>query len=523
MNLLDNIINKLKEKYILICIFLLVFIMSYLTPYGGDEYVYSFIYPKVVRAENFVDKVENIFDVFKSTYIIYLKWSGRVLPNFFQTLFLFIGKLAFSLVNSIVFIKILEFSKDLILKYEKRIDFKNTDYIFLFSLIWFFIPVFFQDYISLVSSINYSWMLLALVFYLSKIENITPKKQIFFSFIIGLTNESVVIFINLLLLYRLIVKKNKSINTSSLVFLWIGSAIQIFSPGNFNRRFHPDTIQSTFSLIEKVKLFFSVEQTILIIKVLSFLILLSFYLIKYQNQQISIPKELIIISCLTLSIMLLIMPRSEPRAYLIPFYFLILSIFILFKMLFFKNGYLFIVKGFFTICLFLSLSKVLPYLDTAKNLDKERKQMLEMYKNRNFKEVLFYDNTDELNKIKISYRTFEVLTLNPYSFTNIIFASYHNFNKVYSLPKGNKLLIIEMEEVIDFNSVIIAFDGERNNLIRTQERKEIFMALPENVKEIEIESTDFKIKKIRILEFYKGETLNLKENVKKINLEGNKK
>lgn len=80
-----------------------------------------------------------------------------------------------------------------------------------------------------------------------------------------------------------------------------------------------------------------------------------------------------------------------------------------------------------------------------------------------------------------------------------------------------------MEEVIDFNSVIVAFDGERNNLIRTQEGKEIFMALPENVKEIEIESTDFKIKKIRILEFYKGETLNLKENVKKINLEGNKK
>lgn len=156
MNLLDNIINKLKEKYILICIFLLVFITGYLTPYGGDEYVYSFIYPKVVRAENFVDKVENIFDVFKSAYFIYLKWSGRVLPNFFQTLFLFIGKLAFSLVNSIVFVKNLEFSKDLMLKYEKRIDFKNTDYMLLFSLIWFLIPVFFQNYISLVSSINYS-------------------------------------------------------------------------------------------------------------------------------------------------------------------------------------------------------------------------------------------------------------------------------------------------------------------------------------------------------------------------------
>jgi hypothetical protein len=225
----------------------------------------------------------------------------------------------------------------------------------------------------------------------------------------------------------------------------------------------------------------------------------------------------------TLSIMLVIMPRSEPRAYLIPFYFLILSIFILLKLLFFENNYLFIVKGIFLVCLFLSLYKVLPYLNTIKKLDKERKELLKIYKNKNFKEALFFDNTIELSKMKISYGTSELLFLNPYSFTNIIFANYHNFYKVYSLPKGNKLLIIEMEEVIDFNSVIVAFDGERNNLIRTQEGKEIFMALPENVKEIEIESTDFKIKKIRILEFYKGETLNLKENVKKINLEGNKK
>lgn len=524
MNLLDNIINKLKEKYILIYIFLLVFFMSYLTPYISDEYVYSFIFPTVSGSENFVDRVENISDVFKSTYLIYLKWSGRVLPNFFQTLFLLIGKLGFSLVNSIVFVKILEISKDLILKYEKRINFKNSDYILLFSLIWFFIPVFFQDYIGIVSSINYSWMLLALVLYLSRIENVTPKKQIFFSFIIGLTNESVVIFINLLLLYRLVIKKSKLINISSLVCLWVGSAIQMFSPGNISRKFHPASLQSTFSLVEKLKLFFSMEQTILVIKILCFLILLSFYLIKYQNQKIFIPKELIIISCLTLLIMLsLIMPRHEPRAYLIPFYFLILSIFILLKILFFENGYFIIVKGFFTICLFLSLYRVLSHLYTAKNLDKERKQMIEIYKNKNFKEGLFFDNTIELSGLEFSYSTLEFVFLNPYSHTNIIFAKYYKFNRVYSIPRGNKLLIIEIEEVVDFNNIVVLFDGERSNSIRTQEGKEIFMVLPENVKEIEIGDTDFKIKKIRILEFYKGETLNIKGNVKKINLEGNKK
>ena len=94
---------------------------------------------------------------------------------------------------------------------------------------------------------------------------------------------------------------------------------------------------------------------------------------------------------------------------------------------------------------------------------------------------------------------------------------------MYSISRGNKLLIIEMEETGDFNNVIVAFDGKRNNLIRNQVGKEIFLSLPENTKEIEIEGEDFKVEKIRILEFYNGETLNIKGNVKKINLEGNKK
>lgn len=113
--------------------------------------------------------------------------------------------------------------------------------------------------------------------------------------------------------------------------------------------------------------------------------------------------------------------------------------------------------------------------------------------------------------------------MNPYSFTNTIFESYYNFDKVYSIPKGNKLLIIEMEKITGLDNVIVVFDGERNNLIRSQEGKEIFMAFPENIKEIEIEGKDFKIEKIRILELYKGETLNIKGNITKINLEGNKK
>ena len=96
--MLDNFLNKLKEKYILICIFLLVFFMSYLLPYSGDEYVYSFVYPKVVRAENFVDKVENIFDVFKlikSEKSNYIKIRNIVF-DIAQTLLIFLKLLNYS-------------------------------------------------------------------------------------------------------------------------------------------------------------------------------------------------------------------------------------------------------------------------------------------------------------------------------------------------------------------------------------------------------------------------------------------
>ena len=91
------------------------------------------------------------------------------------------------------------------------------------------------------------------------------------------------------------------------------------------------------------------------------------------------------------------------------------------------------------------------------------------------------------------------------------------------MPKGNKLLIIKMEEITDFNNVIVVFDGKRDSLIGSQVGKEIFVSLPENTKEIEIEGKDFKVEEIRILKFYSGETLNIKGNIKKINVEGNKK
>lgn len=115
----------------------------------------------------------------------------------------------------------------------------------------------------------------------------------------GLTNESAVILANLFLFYKILIQKSKKVNFLSLLFLWLGSAIQIFSPGNFNRRIHPNTLKSTFSLFERIISFFSMEHTALIMKILLFSVSFSFYLIKRQNKKIFVPKEWITISCMT--------------------------------------------------------------------------------------------------------------------------------------------------------------------------------------------------------------------------------
>ena len=511
-----NKIKGLKGKYSLIAIFLLIFLMSYLTPYYGDEYIYSFIFPLDAKPELLTRRVENLIEVFQSTYRIYMTWGGRILHNFSETLFLYIGKVYFCVINSFIFIFILKKSKELILKYNSKLKFGNTEYIILFSLFWYLVPAFNQDFIGMVSSIHYSWMLLILVFYITDFDKMNEKQLIIYSFIVGLTNESVVIFINIYLFYQKIVLK-KNIKFFVLISLWLSSIIQIFSPGNFNRKIYTDSLNVTQPIIQKITLFLNMNHTILIGKIFISLLLLIIYLnIRGKNNYI-IPKDLIISCSITLIILLFLMPQNEPRTYLLPFYFFIISIFIFLKYLFIDNIKLSIMtKIFIYFILTLSLSNVLPYyLKTVNNLNEERKTMINYYRKKGIKEVTFYNNEDTTNTIATPYRVFETLSLNYQTFVNIAFAKYYNFNKVYSIPRKNKLLVVKTEKN---ESIDLEIDSKEQKNI-SQNNNEILFLLPENAKNIEIKSKNVKIVEIKIVEAYKGTTLSIKKNIKKIELE----
>ena len=519
--LVNKFLKILREKYALIAIFLLIFFISLVFPFGGDDYVNSFIYKTEYR-------MGNIFDVVYSTFIMYITWSGRIIPNFLGNLFLLFGRIPYAIANALVFIMIIKKSFSLLKKDNEEIEYSNTDYLVLFFLNWLLIPVFTQDYIGLTASISYSWTLLFLILYMNHIKKVFEKgtfsiKTIVFCILIGLTNEIVVIFTNVFLLYK--IWKQKKVNYCILLIsLWIGSIIEVFAPGNFKRLLYFGAEKNTISLTEKYVQFFKTEYVILIFKILIVTLLL--YIIKYylyEKRKKYIPLDLIIISIITLCLQTLIMPKIEPRAYLIPFYFLILSIYYFFKILFIDNKKFYhfslILSHIIAVCIFFN---IIPYyFITVRNLENEKKDLTKYYINKGLKEVAFYENENILNKMDYSHRAYELFFLDPNIFTNVYFSKYYGFKKVYGIPRKTKLFILEFENNSKLDKFIIILDkGQKNPVNNIQiDDFSLITIIPEEVKEIQKTGEGFKIKNLKIIEVKKGITLNIKRDIRKIELD----
>lgn len=518
--LVNKFVKMLREKYALIAIFLLMFFMSFIFPFSGDDYVNSFIYKTAYR-------IGNIFDVIYSTFIMYMTWSGRIIPNFLGNLFLFFGKVPYAIVNALVFIMIFKKSFLLLKKDNEEIKYSNIDYLVLFLLNWFLIPVFTQNYIELTSSISYSWILLFLILYMNHIKKVFEKgdffiKTIVFCILIGLTNEIVVIFANIFLLYK--IWKQKKINYCILlVSLWTGSVIEVFAPGNFKRFLYFETQKNMVSLTDKYIQFFKAEYVILIFKILIITLLL--YIIKYylyEKRKRYVPLDLIIISIITLCLQTLIMPKIEPRAYLVPFYFLILSIYYFLKVLFIDNKKFYhfslILSHIMMVCIFFN---IIPYyFVTVRSLENEKKDLIRHYIDKEFKEVVFYENENILNKMDYSHKAYELFFLDPNIFTNVYFSKYYGFKKVYGIPRKSKLFILEFEKDFKLDKFIIILDkGKKNPINNIQIDNSSLITIPEEVKEIEIIGEGFKIKSLKIIEIKKGITLNINKDIRKIELD----
>ena len=221
--------------------FLLILLLNLKTPLLADDFYYAF-----VQGTN--HKLANLVDVFNSQYTHYFNWGGRSIVHAIAQIFLLVGKPAFNIVNSIVYIL-------LILLVCANVNVKNKyvfaiSFVFVNLLIWFFVPEFGQDILWLVGGCNYLWgtffVVLNLYIYRKHLE--TPIANNLFKcigmfilgFISGWTNENTSIamiatIVMFMILYKIKKIKIPAWSIVGLIGGIIGCLFMLLAPGNFIR------------------------------------------------------------------------------------------------------------------------------------------------------------------------------------------------------------------------------------------------------------------------------------------------
>lgn len=526
---------KIKNKSILIfyvIIFYLIYVMSLNYPVHTDEYMYSYIFGTNI-------KITEPIQLLASLKRMYLGWSGRIISNFLQQFFIYIGGDSFAILNALLLVLILYFSSKIILNLLNKVEeYETYDFliinILIFIFIWFFIPSFSQDFIWMVGSANYAWPLLLniiLLYYYLKLnrnEKININ-YIIILFLVAISNESSVIFTGIFIVLDIIiekiikkeVKKNKIL---SFVYFSAFSLILIFSPGNLVRlKPESEVFFPRNSVFEKIIYILRLKEFNVLILIAIALTILFFV---FDLGQIKIHIKFFITSILNFIAFIFILPRNEDRALLYPMYTLILFLVVLiFQLLKRIESKKLILISFIPLLLtFCSIVKVLNYYNViVKNLENKRKMQIEYYSSINAKEVVLTRYDEKINNISHQHRVYDFLQVNPDYFFNLYMAKYFKFDKLYSVNEEKKLLILEFEKDSDIRTLRLDLNGELYSALYNFDNnymndRKLYLEIPIKTNKIDITGEGFIIKNIRILKVLEGEEFSSNENLKKIEI-----
>lgn len=149
-----------EKKIILwffLVLFLVILVLTALTPMLADDYSYSFSYADRGR-------ICSLSDIIRSLQAHRDTMNGRMTAHFFAHLFLLLPKPVFSVLNALVFCLII-FS---IFRVVRGGDDRLNIFLLLlaFFLVWLYTPVFGQVFLWLDGACNYSWALCFILAYL---------------------------------------------------------------------------------------------------------------------------------------------------------------------------------------------------------------------------------------------------------------------------------------------------------------------------------------------------------------------
>ncbi|MBR4903767.1 MAG: hypothetical protein IKZ53_03780 [Selenomonadaceae bacterium] len=235
------------------------FVRTALLPLSYDDYSYAFIWdgehggnlaamnvdsPEIATRQ----RVESFSDIFQSLKSHYFTWGGRIFAHGLIQFFVWLGKPAFDVANTLIFI----FFVLTIFKLSNR-QFKLSQA----ALVWIFLSLFIFGAYSintmfwLTGSCNYLWMAFFQLFFLTPyVEALRSSEagnsiltfllMILLGLAAGWSNEAgalATIFLTLMLLATYKIRRGKvpSWMVAGLASLIIGCAFMIFAPGNFVR------------------------------------------------------------------------------------------------------------------------------------------------------------------------------------------------------------------------------------------------------------------------------------------------
>lgn len=245
--------KKKQTIIILITIYLMMLVLNLLTPLIADDYSYS------LGLDN--TKIDSIIDVLNYQWWHYFNWGGRTISHTIAQMFLLFPKIAFSIINPLLYIALIYLTY---LHIVRNRDKKPIYLILIHLTLWFVLPVFGQTCLWLIGSCNYLWTTVLILWFLWVYRQKNQKDSIarivslfLLGIIAGWTNENTAVGLIIVSLGFLIVEKLDNKNKlpkykwSGLLGNIVGFLVLILAPGNYVRA---DGIQdNTFIVIKIIK------------------------------------------------------------------------------------------------------------------------------------------------------------------------------------------------------------------------------------------------------------------------------
>ncbi len=167
VNEMASIESKKIKRAFLVCIFLLMLLGSFLTPYAADDWTYMYSWATGER-------IAGIGDIFASMAAHAQRLNGRLIAHFLAQLFLWLPKAVFNIVNAAAFTALIALLADLASPKGKI----NDLVLFLiFAAVWIFVPSFGEVFFWLIGSCNYGWGCLLGLFFLAPYMRLLERDE----------------------------------------------------------------------------------------------------------------------------------------------------------------------------------------------------------------------------------------------------------------------------------------------------------------------------------------------------------